>query len=64
LALLTLAAGTAHSTTLTFDDITGSTGGLPMPQGYAGFDWGDAWHAMVPANAPSETFLAHTLLRH
>ena len=55
---LTLTAGTAQGANLTFNDITGSTGGLPMPDGYGGFTWSSAWHAMVTATAPSETFLA------
>ena len=55
---MAMACGSAHGATLTFDDITGSTGGLPMPDGYGGFSWGGAWHVMQTTQAPSNNFLA------
>lgn len=34
-------------TTLNFDDLGASTGGVAMPAGYGGLNWGDRWFAML-----------------
>lgn len=57
---LALPATAAESlaTTLSFDEFAATTVGQHLPEGYAGFDWGDRWFAMRTSAAPGDTFLA------
>jgi hypothetical protein len=63
-ALCCLAAGTAQATpgfkplTLNFDELGPETGGLPMPAGYAGFQWGSQWHYLTSPQDTGQTYLA------
>lgn len=53
-----LGAASAQSVTMNFDDIDTRTGGIPMPTGYASFDWGSMYYAMSSSTAPGNTYVA------
>lgn len=53
-----LGAASAQSVTLNFDDIGAGSGGIPMPTGYAAFDWGSMYYAMSSTTAPGNTYVA------
>lgn len=44
--------------TLDFNDLAPISGGIQMPQGYGGFQWGSSVYAMTLASAPSDAFVA------
>lgn len=57
LSLPATAAETVAAT-LTFNDFAATTVGQLLPEGFAGFEWGDRWYAMSRSATPGDTFLA------
>lgn len=45
----------AHAETLGFNDLTGTA---PVPEAYAGFQWGAGWYSLSTANLPTPYVVA------
>ncbi len=44
--------------TLDFNQFAPASGGIPLPAGFGGFQWGSSFHAMTLPSAPADAFIA------